>query len=102
MGREEVQIEHTRQFQSYKADLDAFFGSVLEEEEVSEEARRTAELMNYEDEQERGMILRAIAEDRARASLRIKRIADENAAKLRAAMKHLVLEEADGMSWSLS
>jgi methylase of polypeptide subunit release factors len=91
----EIIHEPVRQFLKYKSDLEDFFKDVLAEEQQAEDERHEAVLQVFEDAEERGMILRAIAEDRARASQRIKSIAEENEKKMKDALKYMLLDESE-------
>ena len=93
----ELIVEPVRQFLKYKQDLEHLFRQVLEEEELAEQDRLIALSSKYEEKDELEMITRAIQEDRARASLRIKAIADENEKKLKEALAYLLLEGEDNL-----
>ena len=91
----ELIVEPVKQFLKYKEDLERLLRQVLEEEELAEQDRMAALSMKYEDKEELEMIMRAIQDDRARASSRIKAVTDDNERRLKEALAYLLLDGED-------
>lgn len=91
--KKELVVEPVRQFLKYKDDVEKLFLIALEEEELAEQERMYALSLHYADSQERDSIMKVIQEDRARASSRLRDIAEHNEKTLKTALNYLLLED---------